>query len=180
MVIQGLNFSTIAILSALILAICYDGIRFADEQRFNDALAAGDEAQVIGQRSAHRQFAKAYALQQQRDFKATVTAYAAIDAASGSQMQMDIKFNLANLYFREASQLREIGADDLAMPLVELAKQNYKELLRINNGHWDAKYNLELALVLAPEMDPVDPLEERNPEHSPRALTKTKLREPLP
>lgn len=180
MVIQGLKFPTIVSLFALILAVCYDGIRLAYEQRFNDALATGDAAQVTGRVGAHRFFAKAYALQQQRDFKATVTAYAAIDAASGGQLQMDIEFNLANLYFRQASQLREIGADDLAMPLLELAKQNYKELLRIDDDHWDAKYNLELALVLAPEMDPVDPLEERNPERSPRALTKIQSREPLP
>ena len=86
----------------------------------------------------------------------------------------------ANLYFREASQLREIGSNDLAMPLLELAKQNYREILRTDSGHWDAKYNLELALILAPDTDPVDALEEVNPERSPRALTKIHSREPLP
>ncbi len=180
MVIQGLKLPVILILSTLILAICYDGVRFAYDQRFNDALAIGDITWVNGPDDAHRQFAKAYDLQEQRDFKATVKAYAAINARSRSQLQIDIKFNLANLYFREATQLREIGADDLAMPLIELAKQNYKEILRIDNDHWDAKYNLELALFVAPETDPADALEERNPERSPRALTKIRSREPLP
>ncbi len=180
MVIQGLKLPAILILSTLILAICYDGVRFAYDQRFNDALATGDIAWVNGPDDAHRQFAKAYDLHEQRDFKATVKAYAAINARSRSQLQIDIKFNLANLYFREATQLREIGADDLAMPLIELAKQNYKEILRIDNDHWDAKYNLELALFVAPETDPADALEERNPERSPRALTKIRSREPLP
>ncbi len=180
MVIQGLKLTTIAIFSALILAICYDGIRLAYDQRFNYALATGDMAWINGPDDAHRQFAKAYDLQQQRDFKATVKAYAAIHARSHSQLQMDIKFNLANLYLRKASQLRETGANDLAMPLIELAKQNYKDILRIDNGHWGAKYNLELALVLAPETDPADALEERNPERSPRALTTIQSREPLP
>ena len=180
MVIQSPKLTAIAILSVLTLAIGYDGIRFSYEQRFNNALAKGNAALVTGPLGAHRHFAKAYALGKQGDFKATVAAYAAIDATPGGPLQMDIKYNLANLYFRQASQLREIGADDLAMPLIELAKQNYRELLRIDSGHWDAKYNLELALVLAPEMDPVDPLEEMNPERSPNALTKTQLREPLP
>jgi len=180
MVIQGLKLPAIAMLSALILAVCYDGIRLAYDQQFNDALASGDEARVNGGGDARRQFANAYALGQQRDFKATVKAYAAIDALSRSQLQMDIKFNLANLYFREAAQLRDIGSDDLAMPLIELAKQNYREILRIDSGHWDAKYNLELALNLAPDTDPVDAMEEVNPERSPRALTTIQSREPLP
>ena len=180
MVIQGLKLPALVILCVLILAICYDGIRFAYDQRFNDALATGDIAWINGPDDAYRQFAKAYDLQEQQVFKATVKAYAAINARSRSQLQIDIKFNLANLYFREATQLREIGADDLAMPLIELAKQNYKEILRIDNDHWDAKYNLELALFVAPETDPVDALEERNPERSPRALTKIRSREPLP
>ncbi len=180
MVIQGLKLPTIVILCVLILVICYDGIRFAYDQRFNEALATGNIAWVNGPDDAHRQFAEAYDLQQQQDFKATVSAYAAIDAASGGQLQMDIKFNLANLYFRQALHLREFGADDLAMPLIELAKQNYKEILRIDNSNWDAKYNFELALFVAPETDPADALEERNPERSPRALTKIQSREPLP
>ena len=74
----------------------------------------------------------------------------------------------------------EAGDHDLAMPLIELAKQNYTEVLRANSGHWDAKFNLELALVLAPELDPVDPMAQRNPERSPRAISKMRAREPLP
>jgi len=180
MVIQDAKLLAITILSALILAVCYDGIRLVYDQQFNDALAAGNAVRINGRDDRHRQFANAYALQQERGFKATVHAYAAIDASSDSQLRMNIKFNLANLYFREATRLREIGSNDLAMPLLELAKQNYREMLRIDSGHWDAKYNLELALILAPEMDPVDALEEVTPEHSPRALTKIHSREPLP
>ena len=185
MVIQGVKLPAIVILCVLILAICYDGIRLAQDQRFNRALSSGDMntdelARVDGQDDAYRQFAKAYEHQQQREFKEAVETYAAVDARGRSRLRTDIKFNLANLYFREAQQFRETGADDLAMPLIELAKQNYKELLRLDNGHWDAKYNLELALFLAPETDPADALEERNPERSPRALTQIKSREPLP
>jgi len=180
MVIQALKLPTIAILSALIVALGYDGIRLVNDQHFNDALATGDAARVSGRVDPRRQFAKAYALQQQQDFKAAVKTYADIDALPHSQLQMDIKFNLANLYFREATRMRDIDSNDLAMPLIELAKQNYREILRIDSGYWDAKYNLELALILAPETDPVDALEEVNPERSPNALTKTQSREPLP
>lgn len=180
MVIQGLKLPTIAVLSALILAIGYDATRLAQDQRFNDALTTGTLARINGSDDAYRQFAKAYEHQQRREFKAAVTSYAAIDARSRSQLPRDITFNLANLYFREAIRLREAGTNDLAMPLIELAKQSYREILRIDSGHWDAKHNLELALILAPDMDPVDPLDEVNPERSPRALTTIRSREPLP
>jgi mxaK protein len=37
--------------------------------------------------------------------------------------------------------------------LVELAKRNYRILLREAPGDWDARYNLERALWLAPESE---------------------------
>ena len=180
MVISGHKLPSVAILTALIAMIAYDGIRLGYDQRFNDSLELDDVVQSNGDLDSPRQFAKAYALQQKQDFKAAVQAYAAIDATTHSTLRLDIKFNLANLFFREATRLRGVDSNDLAMPLLELAKQNYREILRIDSGHWDAKYNLELALVLAPELDPVDAMDEVNPERSPRALTKTKSREPLP
>lgn len=180
MVIRGTRLSEIAVIGALLLAVAYDSLQLVQDRQFNDALSAGDVASLDGPVSPERQFAQAYALQQQRDFRAAVKAYAAIDAPAESQLQLHIKFNLANLYFREAKTLREAGDNDLAMPLIELAKQNYREILRIDSNHWDAKYNLELALILHPETDPVDPLDEMNPERSPRAITKVQSRNPLP
>jgi mxaK protein len=171
---------TTAILVALILAIAYDANRLTQDQRFNDGLAEGDTSSIGRPDDAYAQYAAAYELQQRQDFRKAVEAYAAVEAGPASRMHIDVKFNLANLYFRRALQLREAGSQDLAMPLIELAKQNYKEILRIEDGHWDAKHNLELALVLAPELDAIDSLAERNPERSPRALTKIQSRKALP
>ena len=42
-----------------------------------------------------------------------------------------------------------------AQALVELAKQRYRDLLRADPGDWDARYNLERALWLAPEAQDV-------------------------
>ena len=41
------------------------------------------------------------------------------------------------------------GSERTAM--LELAKQRYRDLLRLRPGDWDARYNLERALRLAPE-----------------------------
>jgi mxaK protein len=40
------------------------------------------------------------------------------------------------------------------LPLIELAKEQYRELLRRDPQHWDARYNLERAQRLQP--DPTD------------------------
>lgn len=161
-------------------AIAYDGFQLAKDTRFNDSLIANIETYGSDSNSPHRRFANAYLLQQRHEFKAAVQAYAEVQAPPNSELQMDVKFNLANLYFSEALRLRETGDQDLAMPLLELAKENYKEILRSDETNWDAKYNLELALIVAPDLDPVDTLGELNPERSPRAITKIQLRESLP
>ncbi len=180
MVIRRSLFYQIAAIIGLLVVIGYDSFRLSQDRRFNSALVAGDTMSLKGRDGPRRQFAHAYALQQQGDFKAAVKAYAAIETSAQGQLHLDIVFNLANLYFREAKTLREAGDTDLALPLIELAKQNYRDVLRADGGDWDAKYNLELALILAPETDPVDPLDEVNPERSPRAITKMQSREPLP
>lgn len=63
-------------------------------------------------------------------------------------------FNLGNMFLRQA---READATDAfrAQALVELAKQRYRDLLRANPDDWDARYNLERALRLAPEVQDV-------------------------
>lgn len=180
MVIRRLKIPITAIAIVLILVIGNDGFRLVSDRAFNDALAKGDSRGMDESSSVYRQFDHAYSLQQQHDFKGAVAAYAKIDAGPQDQIRLDIKYNLANLYFREAMRLRDEESDDLAMPLIELAKQNYIDVLRIDGDYWDAKYNLELALILSPELDPAETMEERNPEHSPRALTTMPLREPLP
>jgi mxaK protein len=63
------------------------------------------------------------------------------------------------------------GEAQRALPLIELAKQSYRDELRSNPADWDARYNLERALWLSPEYD--DPILERNqaPVHSEHAMS---------
>lgn len=61
------------------------------------------------------------------------------------------RFNLGNMLLRKA---RASATDDAfaAQALLELAKQRYRDVLRAQPDDWDARYNLERALWLAPEI----------------------------
>jgi mxaK protein len=59
------------------------------------------------------------------------------------------RYNLGNLHLRQALAIRR--GDVEAVPLVELAKQYYRQVLAEEPSHLDARYNLERALWLQPE-----------------------------
>ena len=79
----------------------------------------------------------------------------AADAARG-ELRATALYDLGNLYLREALRVRDSGADASALPLLELAKENYRSVLLQRPDLWDAKFNLELALRVAPDPDPAD------------------------
>ena len=58
-----------------------------------------------------------------------------------------------NMHLRQALAARTDGAEGQAMALFELAKQSYRDTLSIDPKDWDAKYNLERVLRLAPEAE---------------------------
>lgn len=170
----------------LVAALVYDGFELLRAFAVNRALVMientddVDGATAKDERNPHVRFAIAYALQQDGRFEPALQAYASIDVPEGDPMRARIRYNLANLYLRRALQYRDSGADDLALPLVELAKEYYRELLRGESQDWAARYNLELALRVAPETELEEVQEERNPEHNPRSAAGVQVRKPLP
>ena len=59
-------------------------------------------------------------------------------------------YDLGNLHLHQAIQAGMADSTQ-SLPLTELAKQSYRDLLRQDPNDWDARYNLERALRLAPE-----------------------------
>lgn len=78
-------------------------------------------------------------------------------------------FNLGNLHLRRA--IKQGGTAGQALPLIELAKQSYRDLLRRNPEDWDARYNLELSLRLSPEVEGEVREDEGPPMAKERAVT---------
>jgi mxaK protein len=100
-------------------------------------------------------FAQAIALAKQGQADAAIDVYKEQALGKRPDLRLAALYNLGNLYLRE-SQKEATDESMPALPLIELAKQSYRDLLRTEPNHWDARYNLERALWLAPEVE--DPI----------------------
>lgn len=70
--------------------------------------------------------------------------------ADSRQIRTAAQYNLANAYLRKAlASGTETSSQSL--PLVQLSKQRYRDLLAEEPAHWSARFNLERALRMAPE-----------------------------
>lgn len=86
------------------------------------------------------------------DYDGALAAYKAVILGNREDLRRIALYDLGNLHFRQA--LRVSGDDESeSLPLLELAKQSYRDALRRNPFDWDARYNLERTLRLAPEED---------------------------
>ena len=151
-------------------------------RRYNVAAAEQDWVTAANHGGAYGEFAAAYVLQQQGDWQQALQAYSQIAVAEDSELAMAIRFNSANAYLQGAlavdGGLENTG--DLTVPLVELAKTSYRDLLQLQPQHWDAKYNLERALQLFPDVAEQPVSDWQAPERGPQALISIEARQQLP
>ncbi|SAL32667.1 hypothetical protein AWB64_03027 [Caballeronia sordidicola] len=75
---------------------------------------------------------------------------ALIQDENSGRVANDALFDLGNMYVRQATGEGSAGPVR-SLPLLEQAKQRYRQLLRVSPDDWDARYNLERVLWLAPE-----------------------------
>jgi mxaK protein len=109
------------------------------------------------------------------DYDGALAAYKSIIQSNREDLRRIALYDLGNLNLRQAVQYG-LADEAQSLPLTELAKQGYRDLLRRDPTDWDARYNLERALRLAPEEDdasedtaPPDPREhERSTIADPR------------
>lgn len=146
---------TRAALAALALAIglaAIDTAWLAKQARWNQVITSAELLATSGSEApAEVRFAQAYA---------QATAGVADDAAlkgyrslQDTPLAQHARFNSANLLMRQAIALRATPQPGQAIPLIELAKATYREVLRQDPHDWDARYNLERAQRLLPDPD---------------------------
>jgi mxaK protein len=118
-------------------------------------------------------FAQARELAAREQHEAALARYRTLhgDPAFG----VAARYNSANLLMRQGlvlmAQERSAGQ---AVAFVELAKQGYREVLRAEPGHWDARYNLERAQRLQPDPEDATPSIAEPRNDAERASTKSR------
>lgn len=142
-------FGTTAALCAGFAA--YQGLRLHRGNQINmeivSARASDFDASIPEARFAH-----ALALGRAGKSEAALKEYKTLIQGDRRDLKRRSLYNLGNLHLRNALASGPDAAIN-SLPLIELAKQSYRDLLRDDPTDWDARYNLERALWLAPEIE---------------------------
>lgn len=164
-----LAFATTAVACALLAASQFVRLeRAEDTNRAMAGAARADAAQANVGLLPEARFAQALALARAGDHDGAAKGYQAIIQGDRADLRPAARYNLGNLRLREAIR-NGPGNAAQSLPLIELAKQSYRNALREAPNDWDARYNLERALWLAPEYV-AEFAQEKSPERE-RALT---------
>jgi len=180
------------VLTAAIAALAWQ--RFDEKRRLNAGIAAGrvlsaaevalpasspaSPASQASAPSAHWlndgrppewRFAQGIALAQGGRDEAALARWRSL--YDDPRLGASARYNSANLLMRQAMTLRDSTQPGQAIPLIELAKESYRAVLRQRPGDWDARYNLERAQRLQPDPEPGDAPPSEPPENAERAAT---------
>jgi len=142
-------FGAVAVVCATLAA--YHTVRLVRSERINSAIASAQSTGLDAD-IPEAQFARALALVRAGKSDAALNIYKSLARGSRTDIRHAALYNTGNLYMRNAGG-NDAGAGFESLPLVELAKQAYRDVLREQPGDWDARYNLERACWLAPEME---------------------------
>jgi mxaK protein len=126
--------------------------RWTQIKHYNQALTHRQFAEAARYGGEYGLFAQAYGEQQAGHYQQARLIYSRLERTQDMPLRLAVLFNLGNTYLEQASAIDLKKDADLALPLIELAKESYRELLRLDSRHWDAKYNLERALQLSPDV----------------------------
>lgn len=100
--------------------------------------------------------ARAAYLQKQKRQPDALESLSLIFNRGDANFQAKTRYNLGNIYLRQAIDQVEAGHPEEAKTLVTFAKQAYRAALLCDSGFWDAKYNLEVAMRLLPDFDRIN------------------------
>jgi mxaK protein len=105
------------------------------------------------------EFAHAYYAVEQNDYADALHLLTNVITTKDDNLKASAHFNRGNINLRQAQALQ--SEDPKIVPLIELAKQDYRTALLLQPDLWDVRYNLELALHIVPEIPEDDGLFEK-------------------
>ncbi len=159
----------LAALAAVLALAGIEAVRLWQAQALNRRILAGVQTAPAADAVPELQFAHAHALAASGVVDAPLKRYQALQG--DPRLGQAARFNSANLLLREAMRLRDGPSPGQAIPLVEMAKETYRDVLRDDPSQWDARYNLERAQRLVPDPDEAETSLAEEPRQAERAAT---------
>lgn len=153
---------------------CWAMYRINRENAWITQLASGHDIAVekLAYAEPEVRLARAIYLHKKHRYDEALATLSLIIEKGDRSLQAKIRYNLGNVYLEQAVEKAEAMAINDALPLAVLAKQAYREALALDSRFWDAKYNLEVAMRLLPEMDRINS-EDDSPIHQKTQLWTT-------
>jgi len=132
--------------------------RIHQENAWIEQLLQGHDIQLEKLTDARPEvrLARAVYLRQKLRYDEALATLSLIIEQGGSRLQAQTRYNLGNVYLAQAVAEAEAMKINEALPMAGLAKQAYRDALALDSQFWDAKYNLEVAMRLLPEMDRIN------------------------
>lgn len=182
---MGLNFSrstrgAFILIGLLAVAAIYQGWALHRATRYNAAVERQDWTAAARYPRERGKLAAALVYQAKGDRQAALEVYAEIESGGRAELAQISRYNMANLYLRQGMEASEAGSMDLALPLIELAKASYRQVLQAQPQHWDARFNLAVALKIVPDVGLEESIDDVLPERSRRSLVPLEVRRELP
>lgn len=160
------------LLTAVQLAGLY---RIQRENRWLAVLANGHDiaADTLATAAPQVRLARAAYLHDKQRYSEALDTLSMLMDQPDRDLQTQSRYNLGNVYLSRAMAEIDAGHVEQAMPLLNLAKQAYRQALTLDSRFWDAKYNLELAMRLLPEFDRISDRQDDDNNTQPAQLWTT-------
>lgn len=120
--------------------------------------------------AAEARLAHAVRLAAAGSYDAALSAYQELARGPRADIARLAQYDMGNLHLRAALKDGATNAFK-SVTLLELAKQNYRAVLRSTPDDWDLRFNLERALALAPEVDQPPVVDNEPPTPKERAAS---------
>ena len=152
--------AVLVLLALLAIGASIDAVQLWRQERWNALIATGQVADADKDGPPELHFAQAHAAAASGAHDTALQRYRPLQG--DSKLGQAARYNSANLLLRQALVVRAGNQPGQAIALIELAKEMYRDVLRDEPQHWEARYNLERAQRLLP--DPDEALDAAPPE----------------
>jgi len=171
------HWALLLIITLSVIWVLGSGYQLWQQAQINDFIADPAASDAIPD-DPRGHFAKARQLEMQEEHDLALEQLTLVLGYAGSPLMADAYFNRGNINLRKALTMTK--SDARHIPLIELAKQDYRSALLLQPGMWDARYNLEVALRVVSEDPDIDGDFEKNIISSQRSIESKAFKVDLP